>query len=117
MAYDTQLANRIREHLLQFSELEVEEKEMFRGLAFLINGKMCISVSEENLMCRFDPDITQDIAERPGFLPMVMKGKELKGYCYVEPLGLKKNADFEYWINLCLEFNPRAKSSKKQKKS
>ena len=45
---------------------------------------------------------------------MIMKGKELKGYCYVEPLGFENNKDFSWWINLCLRFNDRAKSSKKK---
>ena|SRR5688572_13799318 len=114
MAYDTQLADRVREYLVQFPKLEIEEKQMFRGLAFLINGKMCINISGENLMCRFDAALTPGIAEKTGFLPMIMKGKEYKGYCYVEPIGFKKRKDFEFWINLCLDFNERAKSSKKR---
>lgn len=64
-------------------------------------------------MCRFDPELTEDIAERVGFLPMIMKGKEYKGYCYVEPEGFRTKKDFEFWLNLCLDFNDRAKASKK----
>lgn len=114
MAYDTQLAFRIREYLEQLPKLKIEEKKMFRGLAFMIHGKMCINVSGENLMCRFDSARSDEIAEKPGYLPMIMKGKELKGYCFVEPVGFRKKKDFEFWIGLCLEFNPRAKSSKKK---
>jgi hypothetical protein len=113
MAYDIKLADRLREYLLQFPKLKIEEKKMFRGLTFMINGKMCINVSGENLMCRFDPSLTKDVAEKTGFLPMIMKGKEYKGYCYVEPTGLKNNKDFEYWVKLCLDFNDKAKSSRK----
>jgi hypothetical protein len=113
MAYDTKLTDRIREYLVQVPDLKIEEKKMFSGMAFMINGKMCINVAGENLMCRFDPALTDDVAERKGFLPMIMKGKEYKGYCYVEPIGFKNKKDFEYWINLCLGFNDRAKSSKK----
>ena len=40
MAYDTLLADRVRKYLAEFPKLEIEEKEMFRGLAFLVNGKM-----------------------------------------------------------------------------
>lgn len=114
MAYDTKLAERIRNYLLQFPKLKIEEKKMFSGLAFMVNGKMCINVSGENLMCRFDPDLIQDVAEKNGFLPMKMKGREYKGYCYVEPAGFKNKKDFEYWINLCLDYNKKAKVSKKQ---
>jgi hypothetical protein len=115
MAYDIKLADRIREYLLKFPPLKIEEKEMFRGLTFMINGKMCVSVSGENLMCRFDPGLQEEVAEKNGFAPMIMKGKELKGYCYINPAGFKSERDFEYWMNLCVDFNERAKSSKKDK--
>lgn len=116
MVYDTLLADRVREYLAEFPELKIEEKEMFRGLAFLVNGKMCVNVSGQNLMCRFDPILTEELSEKTGFLQMIMKGKEYKGYCYVEPIGTKNKNDFEFWINLCLDFNDKAKSSKARKK-
>lgn len=115
MAYSTKLADRAREYLSEIEKIKIEEKKMFGGLAFMVNGKMCINVGEIMLMCRFDPILTEAIAEKPGFLPMIMNGKEYKGYCYVEPIGFKSNEDFEYWINLCLDFNERAKISKKKK--
>jgi len=115
MAYDVKLADRIREFLLQFPRLKIEEKKMFQGLTFMINDKMCISVSGEKLMCRFDPTLHDIVAEKNGFMPMIMKGKEYKGFCYVEPVGFKSKKDFEYWICLCLDYNERAKSSKKKK--
>ena len=115
MIYDLKLVDRIREYLVKFSKLNVEEKEMFRGLTFMVNDKMCISVSGENMMCRFDPFLHEEVAEKSGFQPMIMKGKELKGYCYINPIGFKSKKDFEYWVNLCLEYNERAKSSKKVK--
>ena len=116
MTYDTQLADKVREYLVRFPKFEVEEKKMFRGLAFLVNGKMCVNISGQNLMCRFDPAQTEELAKKTGFLPMIMKGKEYKGYCYVEPTGIKSKTDFEFWIHLCLDFNDKAKSSKKPKK-
>ena len=114
MSYDTKLADRIREYLLQFPTLKIEEKKMFSGLAFMVNQKMCINVSGDRLMCRFDPVLHEEVAERTGFQPMIMKGKELKGYCYVDPTGFKRAKDFEYWIALCLDFNKIAKASKKK---
>ncbi len=115
MAYDTKLADRIRAYLLEFPRLKVEEKKMFRGLTFMVNQKMCVSVSGDNLMCRFDPDLQEEVFEKKGFQTMVMKGKKLNGYCYIDPGGLKSKKDFEYWINLCLDYNERAKISKKKK--
>jgi GNAT superfamily N-acetyltransferase len=64
-------------------------------------------------MCRFDPESTSEIADRAGFMTMIMKGKELKGYCYVDPSGFRQQEDFEFWVNLCLDYNERAKASKK----
>lgn len=85
---------------------------MFGGLAFMVNGKMCINVSGERLMCRFDPKHADEISSKAGFQPMYMKGKLYDGYCYVDPEGFKKKSDFEYWVQLCLDFNDKAKSSK-----
>lgn len=116
MPYDIRLADRIREYLIGYTPLKIEEKEMFRGLTFMVNEKMCVCVSGENLMCRFDPALQEEVAEKNGFQPMVMKGKELKGFCFVHPEGCRSKKDFEYWLGLCLEYNGRAKSSRKSKK-
>lgn len=114
MAYDTKLAERIRTYLQQFPKLKTEEKKMFGGLAFMVNGKMCINISGQNLMCRFDTSKSELVAKRDGFRPMIMKGKELNGYCYVDPIGFQSPKDFEFWITLCLEFNNSAKSSRRK---
>jgi TfoX/Sxy family transcriptional regulator of competence genes len=114
MPYSTTLANRIRTHLAGMPKIKVEEKEMFSGLAFLVNGKMCVNVSDDNLMCRFDPDLGSEVAERTGFQPMIMKGRQLKGYCYVSEDGYRSKSNFEYWLGLCLDFNDKAKVSKKK---
>ena len=116
MAYDTKLADRIREYLSVIPKIKIEEKKMFRGLTFMVNDKMCVCVSGDNLMCRFDPALQDELAEKPGFQAMVMKGREYKGYCYVNPDGIRTKKNFEFWVNLCIGFNKRAKSSKKQKK-
>ena len=113
MAYDTKLADRIREYLAEIPDLEIEEKKMFRGLTFMVNRKMCVNVSGYNLMCRFDPKLQEEVAEKNGYQTMIMKGKEYKGYCYINPEGIKAKKDFEYFINLCLDFNKVAKASKK----
>lgn len=55
MAFNIILASRIREYLTQATSLAIEEKKMFGGLAFFVYGKMCVNVSDQNMMCRFDP--------------------------------------------------------------
>ncbi len=112
MAYNIKLADRIREYLLTATTLKIEEKKMFRGLTFMVNNKMCVSVSNDNLMCRFDPTLQEKIAERNGFQPMIMKGRQYKGYCYVSEDGYKLKNDFEFWILLCLTFNDKVKTTK-----
>lgn len=111
MAYNEKLVEKLR---IALSDIpNVEEKKMFGGLAFLVNDKMCINVSGENLMCRFDPNWENEISKRKGFEKVFMKGKVFKGYCYVKPEGFKTKKDFNFWLNLCLQFNEKAKSSKK----
>lgn len=113
MLYDTALADRIRLYLADIPNLEFEEKKMFRGLTFMVNDKMCVCVSGENLMCRFDPKIQEELANKIGYQPMIMKGKEYKGYCYILPEGIISKKDFEYFVDKCVNFNKIAKSSKK----
>ncbi len=68
----------------------------------MVNGKMCVSVSKDELMCRFDPALQETAAQKKGFRTMVMKGRELKGYGYIIQEGIKSKKDFDFWINLPL---------------
>ena len=114
MAYDIELAQHVRDYLRHVPGVTVEEKKMFGGLAFLVNGKMCVNATSTGLMRRFDPNTLPEIAKRHGYRPMVMRGKHLPGYCYVAPEGYKNSDDFSYWLEVCLAFNGRAKPSKKR---
>ena len=114
MAYNIKLADRVRTYLRSIPDLKIEERKMFRGLAFLVHGKMCINVSGVNLMCRFHPLLQQDVARKPGFQSMIMKGRKYQGYCYVSLVGYESKKDFEYWIKLCLDFNGKAKTTKRK---
>lgn len=113
MAFDTNLVNRVREYLAEIPDIEVEEKEMFAMLNFMVNEKTCVCVSGEKLMLRFDPKRQEELYERDGYETMLMKGKEYKGYCYVNPEAFIDREDFEFFLNLCLDYNKFAKSSKK----
>jgi hypothetical protein len=115
VGYSIELADRIRKYLQAIPKIKVEEKKMFSGLAFLVNGKMCVNVSGEDLMCRYDPSLKNEVSMKVGFEPMIMKGREYQGYCYVSKPGYRSNADFEYWLALCLNFNKKAKATKRKK--
>lgn len=105
MAYNTLLAENVRQYLKSKHVFPIVEKKMFGGLAFMVNGKMCINISGNNLMCRFNPRQTEELTKRIGYKPMIMKNRNYKGYCYVEPIGFDKDSDFEFWVDLCLAFN------------
>lgn len=111
MAYDEKLADRVREALVNVPK--VAEKKMFRGITFMVGDKMCISVSGNELMLRLDPELTEQLVEENGTRPMVHGGKHMKGFIYISPERFKNQKDFDYWIQLALEYNPKAKSSKK----
>lgn len=87
---------------------------MFAVLNFMVNRKTCVCVSGENLMLRFNPNLQEELAERNGYETMLMKGKTYKGYCYINPDGYKNSKDFEYFMNLCLDYNKVSKKSKKR---
>lgn len=115
MSFDEKLSNRIREALVKIPK--VEEKYMFGGVCYMVNGKMCVGVSKDELMCRIDPDKYEAALERKGCREMVFTGRPMKGYVFVSDEGMKTKKEFDYWINLCLEFNKKAKASKKKKKA
>jgi TfoX/Sxy family transcriptional regulator of competence genes len=111
MPYNELLAARIREALSHLPK--VEEKFMFRGVCFMVNGKMCVCVGHDEMMCRVAPDVFEEGVERPGSRAMMRNGKAIKGYVFVGEEGWKAKKDFDYWIKQCLDFNSQAKATKK----
>ncbi|MBS1976856.1 MAG: TfoX/Sxy family protein [Bacteroidetes bacterium] len=111
MAYDERLAGRIRERLADLKR--VEEKEMMGGLTFMYNGKMCVGIIKDELMCRIDPALHEEATGRPGCRTMDFTNRPMIGYVLVDETGIKSREDFDYWIGLALDFNKRAKASKK----
>jgi TfoX/Sxy family transcriptional regulator of competence genes len=114
MAYNEFLGERIG-IALKRKGVSFEEKKMMGGLAMMVDEKMCVGVIKDNLMARIDPDIYETALSRDGCKPMDFTGKRMKGFVFVEPEGIDQEEDLEYWLELALEFNPRAKSSKKKK--
>ena len=98
MAYDEHLADRIRE--LIAAERGVEEKRMFGGLAFLINGNMSVAVSGRGgLMVRVAPEETEKLLARDHVEPMVMAGRETRGWLRVSPDGVKTKRQLQSWVS------------------
>jgi TfoX/Sxy family transcriptional regulator of competence genes len=99
MAYDEDLANRIRE--LLGAERAVEEKRMFGGLAFLINGNMSVAASREGgLLVRVPPEDTDKLLKRAHVAPMVMAGREARGWLRVDADGVQTKRQLQSWVTL-----------------
>jgi TfoX/Sxy family transcriptional regulator of competence genes len=113
MSYNTKLADRVRE---AFENLpDVEEKEMFRGVCFMVNGKMCVCVSGDEMLCRIGAHQMEAALENNYVTQMVMsRDKPSKDFIYVSEEGYHQQKDFNHWIKLSLDFNPKAKASKKK---
>ena len=97
MAYDEDLANRIREVLAP--QPGVDEKAMFGGLAFLLGGRMAVAVSSRGgLMVRVVPDDTEALLRRAHVSPMVMAGRETRGWLRIDAEGVKTKRQLASWI-------------------
>ena len=98
MAYDEELAHRVRELLAGIAG--VDEKPMFGGLAFMVGGHMAVCVSGRGgLMVRVPPDETDALTARDYVEPMVMAGKETRGWIRVSPDGLTTKRQLRGWVD------------------
>jgi len=114
MPANERLVNIIREALANLPN--VEEKRMFSGVCFMVDEKMCICISGDELMCRVGEKLYEEVMEMPGTRPMIMRDVLMKDFVYISQYVLKTKADFDYWITRSLAFNPFAKSSKTKPK-
>jgi TfoX/Sxy family transcriptional regulator of competence genes len=97
VAYDEDLANRIRE--LIAGDPPATEKQMFGGLAFLIGGHMAVAASGQGgLLVRCDPEQTETLLAEPSAGPMVMRGREMAGWLRVDAEGVETQEQLEPWV-------------------
>jgi TfoX/Sxy family transcriptional regulator of competence genes len=97
MAYDEDLANRIRE--LIAGELGITEMRMFGGLAFLVGGNMSVGASGQGgLMVRVDPEETDALVGRAHVRPFEMRGRPMQGWLRVDAEGLRTKRQLEPWV-------------------
>ncbi|MBJ7881917.1 TfoX/Sxy family protein [Gelidibacter salicanalis] len=108
MAFSEALVRRIRKAV---EHQTVEEKKMFGSLAFLVNGKICLTAGPERMMCRIDPKLHEQEVKRNGCATAVMRGRNYKGYIHVQEENLQNEKDFNHWVNLALVFNKQLISS------
>jgi hypothetical protein len=97
VAYDEDLANRIRELLA--GETGVTEQKMFGGLAFLVGGNMAVAASGQGgLMVRVAPEETDALLERPHARPFEMRGRSLDGWLRVDDEGVRTKRQLAPWV-------------------
>jgi TfoX/Sxy family transcriptional regulator of competence genes len=111
MAYDEKLAEKVRRALTRH---RVEEKKMMGGLTFMVNGKMCVGVLKDDLMVRLDSEIYEVALKRKGAREMDIMKRPMPGFVFVGPEGTKAKKNLDYWLKLGLDFNKKAKASKKK---
>jgi TfoX/Sxy family transcriptional regulator of competence genes len=103
MAYDEDLANRVRE--LIAGEPDVTEMRMFGGLAFLVGGNMSVGASGQGgLMVRVDPAETDALVSRAHVRPFEMRGRAMQGWLRVDAEGLRTKRQLEPWVTRGVAF-------------
>ncbi len=102
MAYNENLADRIREELAE--RKHVEEKKMMGGLCFLYKGKMCCGIVKDDMMVRVIESKAEAALSHRHVREMDFTGRPLKGFVYVSPEGYKKLKDLTHWVDMGIEF-------------
>ena len=108
MAYNEKIANRVRKALA--GRQDVEEKKMFGGLAFMVSGKMCLTIGKDRIMCRIDPLLHEEAIKKDNAVTVVMRGRPYRGYIRVSEAGIESKKDFDYWVGLALSYNKQIRA-------
>jgi hypothetical protein len=102
MAYDEQLAERVRAAL--GDDPRLHEQKMFGGLAFMISGNMCVGILGDDLMVRVGPAAYDDALARPHTREMDFTGRPMRGIVFVDASGTATDADLEAWVDRGIDF-------------
>ncbi|WP_142784142.1 TfoX/Sxy family protein [Changchengzhania lutea] len=120
MAYSDFLIDRV-ERVFKQKKINAEGKKFMGGYCFFLDDKMCIGLDvdkktgKDRLMARIGENVIEEALKRKGCMPMDITGRPMKGFVFVAPEGFDLDRDLEYWIQLAINFNPLAKSSKRKK--
>lgn len=97
MAFDEHLAERIR--TLLADRIDVDERRMFGGIAFLVAGNMCCGVNGDDLVVRVEPDEADALIEaEDGARPMDLTGRPMRGWLFVSPAATAADDDLARWV-------------------
>ncbi len=99
MAYDEDLADRVREVVQD--EPALTEKKMFGGLAFLINGNMAVGASSKGgLLLRVDPAKTESLVSEPEVGRFEMRGRQMDGWLRVDASVVESDGELRRWVEI-----------------
>src|SRR3954449_3463328 len=103
MAYDEEMAHRVRE-LVAFED-GIDERRMFGGLAFLAGGNLALAVSSrDELLVRLGAEGAAAVAGKQHVRPAVMRGREMRGWVYVDFAGVRTKRQLAPWVGRALAF-------------
>lgn len=103
MAYDENLADRIRARLGDLPDLT--EKKMFGGLAFLVGGNMSVSASGQGgLLLRCDPEQTDALVQRPHAARFEMRGRAMDGWLRIDADGVRTKRELKRWVGVGVNY-------------
>ena len=102
MAYNEELAQRVRKLLAPIEN--IQERRMFGGLAFMLNGNMCCGIERENLVVRTGPKGYDDALARSHARVFDFTGRPMRGFVYVETAGLEEETELGDWIKMAVKF-------------
>jgi TfoX/Sxy family transcriptional regulator of competence genes len=102
MAYDESLAERIRDQLRRTRG--IDEKKMFGGIGFLLDGNMLVGVWKDSLIVRLGPDEGEAALEEPHVRVFDVTGRPMKGWVMVDPDGLDTDEQLKQWVKRALRF-------------
>ena len=102
MPYDPGLAARLDEFVA--GRPGFEEKKMFGGIGWMLNGNMCVGVYKEWLITRVGVEEATKLIEEPHVKPMDITGRAMKGWAMVAPQGVEEDADIQRHVTLAEKF-------------
>lgn len=111
MAYDEILAGRVEDALRKVKKLET--KKMMGGLCFMVDGKMALAVMAGDLLVRVGPEARDKALRKKDCREEGFRGRPMKAFVFVGPKGTRSDKDLRGWVDMALDYNPLAKSSKK----
>ncbi len=89
------------------------QKRMFGGDCFMVDDKMLMGTYKGGMMARVDPLEVEELTRRSGAGQMIHANRPMVGYLFIEADAYDSDQDLVFWVEKCLAFNPKAKSSKK----